>query len=107
MFTGTVLLPLLCGLMHDIDSIKPQKRKIDSLELFAGQAEYSDACARLGMNAVAYDVEYSGYGGCNDIMSDIGFNRALKLVLQLKPHATLLAAVVCSSWVWIGRLLKQ
>ena len=96
MFTGTVLLPLLCGLMHDIDLIKPQKRKIDSLELFAGEAEYSDACARLGMNAVAYDVEYSGYGGCNDIMSDIGFNRALKLVLQLKlmPHCWLLSCAV-------------
>jgi hypothetical protein len=39
----------------------------------------------------------------NDILSAPGFFEAIRLLLQLKPGATLWAGIPCSSFVWISR----
>jgi hypothetical protein len=84
---------------------EPKTRDIDSLELFAGKAEYSNACARLHLRAVAYDKDYSDSKGTsdNDLTTEDGFIRAFNLVLRIVEHGALWAAPVCSTWGFVGR----
>ena len=55
-----------------------------------------------GQAAVAFDKSYFN-DDTEDITTTRGFNRALRLVLRLKPGASLWAAPVCSSWGFVGR----
>ena len=99
------LRPIAKQVQKLIEQHDPVTRTIHSLELFAGSAEYSNACARLNLKAVAYDKLYSDQVGTqdNDLTTEAGFARALELVLQVVPHGSLWAAPVCSTWGFVGR----
>ena len=96
-----VLVPLL---LQVLDYPPPLQETCDlhSLELFAGKAEISHACSRLGFKSVAYDKSYSDTL-INDLVATIGFKRAMELAARVRPHGMVWAAPVCSSWVWISR----
>ena len=72
----------------------------DALELFAGEKAVTRACARHGYTAVPYEKKDTP---AFDILSIGGFILALTLVLSLKFGGFLLAAPVCSTWVWMSR----
>ena len=82
---------------------EPHERDLDSVELFAGDMAITRNMLRRGYCSVAYDKRYYNNGPEEDLCTAEGFEKALALVLRLRPHASRWAAPVCSTWGFIGR----
>lgn len=74
---------------------------LDAVEFFAGARAFSNAVAEAGRAVVAYDIVYDA--DRMDILSDVGFANAVRLVLSLHSGSQSLSAPVCSSWTFINR----
>ena len=81
-------------------------RDLDALELWSGQAAFTDAAINMGLKAEPFDknripgkTDRPGRD-CEDILRKDGFMKALKLVMRLKPRGLLLQGVQCSSFVF-------
>jgi len=96
-----MLVPLLLGVQKEIKTCKAQ-RNTDSLELFSGLRAITNSASDMGMIAYGYDKE-DGPSLANNILSDQGYKKALKLVCSIKPGGFLWAAPECSSWIWVSR----
>jgi hypothetical protein len=81
---------------------EPAERDLDSVELFAGQMQITRHMIKSGWRSVSYDKAYHG-DESEDLCTMLGFENALRLVLRLRPHGSLWAAPVCSTWGFIGR----
>ena len=73
---------------------------LDFCELFAGQREVSKAFARGGYKALPIEKDD---GRMFDVISPPGQYLVLHALLRLKLGAALLAAPVCSTWIWLTR----
>ena len=83
-----VLLCLALFATTEIASIgEIPSRKLESLELFAGEQAITQASASFGLSAVAYDKRYDPK--FQDITKPLGFRNALNKVLQLKEGGCL------------------
>lgn len=79
-----------------LDSYAEEKHA--SLEIFAGDRQYTDAWKADGFDAYAIDKCYDSPGECmNDINSSLGFLHCLHKTLQ--TNLVTLMAPVCSTWV--------
>ena len=86
--TSEVLLCLALFAGTEIASIgEIPSRKLESLELFAGEQAITQASAAFGLSAVAYDKRY--LPKFQDITKPLGFRNALNKVLQLKEGGCL------------------
>ena len=73
---------------------------LDALELFAGKKAVTLALRGHGYKAVAFEKLDSA---CVGFMTDVGDLHAAMLALSLRQNGLLVAAPVCSSWVWLSR----
>ena len=73
---------------------------LDFCELFAGQREVSKAFARGGYKALPIEKDD---GRMFDVISPPGQYLVLHALLRLKLGAAMLAAPVCSTWIWLTR----
>lgn len=75
---------------------------LDSLELFAGKRAYTRAVLKDGRAGVSLDATYEAEDHeTMNFLSDKGFVLAAWLVCHLSLGGQLVAAPVCSTWVWI------
>ena len=72
----------------------------DCLELFAGRKAVTRGLRLLGYKAVAVERDDDS---SMDFLSPHGFLQAACLALSLRKRGFLMAAPVCSSWVWLSR----
>lgn len=73
---------------------------LDFCELFAGQREVSKAFCRWGYTALPIEKDD---GSMFDVISPAGQYLVLHALMRLKLGAGLLAAPVCSTWIWLTR----
>lgn len=74
----------------------------DFVELFAGSREVTKAFWKTGYRAVPVEKRDSDGPGY-DVITPAGQLLVLQLLLRVKLGAGLLAAPVCSSWIWLTR----
>ena len=77
---------------------------IDALELFAGRKAVTRGFRLLGHVAVAFERRDDP---SMDFLTPCGFLQATCLALSLRTNGFLLAAPVCSSWVWLSRSVTR
>eukprot|EP00969_Alexandrium_andersonii_P014175 617883-Alexandrium_andersonii.AAC.1 len=100
MDVSAALLPLLAQSLLWASLKEPPVRDLHSVELFSGDMQITKHMLDAGCNSVGYDCRYDPD---ENLCTAKGFEKALRLVLRLRPHAHLWAAPVCSSWGFIGR----
>ena len=89
--------------VNDVAS-KDVQRSRQLVELFAGSGTMSAVARSIGLTAVGYDIK----NGLNeDILSPIGFGRALGYVLSIEENGMLWAAPECSWWIWATSSFHQ
>lgn len=76
-------------------------RNLALVEYFAGRREVTKAQWRNGKLAIAFEIDDDAELG--DILSDWGYIHAIVLALKVGPTGGSLAAIVCSTWVWLSR----
>ena len=76
---------------------------LDHLEFFAGKKAVTRALLREGFRAVGCELkDADGYAGL-DFISPMGVITNLWFIHGMRLGARMLAAPVCSSWVWMSR----
>lgn len=75
-------------------------RDLDVVELFCGHAAITRAARAAGLHAFGYDRKH---GEGEDILTEIGWRRAIDLTLRLKPSGSLWCAPWCGPWTFINR----
>ena len=75
-------------------------RNLKWVEYFAGKREVTKAQWRRGRLAVAFEIDDDQVWG--DINSYLGYLHAITLALKLANDGGCLAAIVCSSWVFLS-----
>ena len=76
------------------------ERHLDAVELFAGQAEITQALQAAFFTALGVDAS-DGRAESN-MLSYRGFLNALHLIMRIKPKGLLWLAPPCSSWVYMS-----
>ena len=76
-------------------------RDLDHVEYFAGCMAVTRALIGSGRSCVGYEILRDAEG--MDILGDIGFLNALALALRVRGGGGILAAPVCSTWVYMNR----
>ena len=95
-----ILVPLLLSSQAQIQT--EPVRNIDALELFCGVRSITKAAAHVGLVALGFD-KLDGPAKENNILYNEGYEKALQLVLAVKPGGFVWAAPECTSWVWVSR----
>ena len=76
-------------------------RACDHVEYFAGQMAVTECLREAGLRCVAYEVLRDPC--MMDFMSPCGFVNACALLLRVRAGGGMLAAPVCSTWVYMNR----
>ena len=72
-------------------------RDLDTVELFSGSEVLTRASRQAGWRAAPFDMLRSPQ---EDLTTEVGFLKALGLVMRLRAGALLWIGVVCSSWTF-------
>ena len=97
---SATLLPCLVQALLWSERKAPRHRDLHSVELFAGEMQITKHMLDLSFLSVGFDCRY---GENEDLCTAAGFEKALRLILRIRPCGHLWAAPVCSSWGFIGR----
>lgn len=76
-------------------------RDCDHIEYFAGEMAVTEALREAGLTCIGYEVLRDPH--MMDFMSPCGFLNACVLLLRVRSGGGMLAAPVCSTWVYMNR----
>ena len=79
-------------------------RSLHLFDFFAGAGMASTVFSGRGYSCEAFDVVTNGQ---NDVTKEIGFYRALGIILSLVPAALVLLGPPCSLWVFISSSIHR
>ena len=78
----------------------PVERDLDLVELFAGGGALAIAFTEAGLQSATFERDTNPE---DDILTTLGWLKAVKLVLRLKVGGLLWSGTPCSSWVFVNR----
>ena len=94
------LWELMANIAPVIGHLYPGRRDLAAVESFSGAATIASSAQEMIGPSMCFDIAYTSE---QDICSDSGFQRLIRLVLRIMPGGLLWLAPVCSTWVWIAR----
>ena len=77
-----------------------RRRAVDFVEYFCGTGRLTKAVMALGREAKFFDIARNAW---DDILTDVGFARALLMALSIRAGGVAWFAVPCSSFVFMSR----
>lgn len=94
------LFPRLKGFLAKAQQ-RQQRRRLDLVEIFAGQQELTKAVNEENMKGEACDILTKPK--LHNIESQEGLEHLASKILQMKPGGVLWGGPPCKTWIWISR----